>query len=424
MAANVTMQRKKAPVAFIPKDIMVNIFKRLPGRSLIRFRCVCTDWKNLINDLIKTPSFIEDHFHCSSCRNPFLLLEQYHRRFRGISLSVLDCDKRVQKVQKLPSIYSPYNYEVLGSSNGLVCVKVENGMSPHPILIWNPATRDIREVLPRTIVHSDLIDEVGFEYRTYINSQLHDYYGFGFSPLDSDYKVVRINEFHPYDIKAVEVYSLNCGSWKEIGVGDDLRGISTGTNATINGVMFWNAMWCDDEPLILPIDLSKEEVCTAIPMPHIYGFARASLIEYENKLAVVACAQESDGSDLIHLWVRKEETYLSEDEDEDEDEDDKRRGWTKIYISSPSPWGTLNPFTIWMNEIVFLPLHEIENDGQETILYLLDLTANEFKRLPVRSHSSNFDRVRKRRSLFYPKRNIDTGIFNYVESFVLVNRHH
>ncbi|XP_028754763.1 putative F-box protein At3g16210 [Neltuma alba] len=414
MAATVTMPEMEAQAAFIPKDIMANIFKRLSVRSLTRLRCVCTHWKNLINDLIKTPSFIEDHFNCSRCRKPLLLLEQYHRRFRGISLRVLDCDMRVQKVQKLPSTHSLYDFKVLGSSNGLVCVKIENGINPHPILIWNPVTRDIREVRPRTIVHSDLIAEVGLElYRTHIDPrELDDIYGFGFSPLDNDYKIVRINEHNHYDIKAVEVYSLNCGSWKHIDVGDDLDGISTLYRyITINGVMFWQVMWCEDEYLILPIDLSKGEVRKLIPMPDIGGFRRTSLIEYENKLAVVACVVEEDHvSILTHLWVMEE--------------NGRRYGWTKIYTSGLSPWGTLDPVTIWMNEIVLLPFHEIENDGHETILYLLDLTANEFKRLPVRSHSSNFDPARKRRPPSWIKRDIDTEIFNYVESFVLVNRHH
>ncbi|XP_028754767.1 F-box/kelch-repeat protein At3g06240-like [Neltuma alba] len=269
---------------------------------------------------------------------------------------------RVGKVQKLPSIHSRYNYEVLGSSNGLVCVKIENRINPHPILIWNPATRDIRDVRPGTIVHSDLIAEVGLEfYRTHIDPrELDDHYGFGFSPLDNDYKIVRINEYNHYHIKAVEVYSLNCGSWKHIDVVDDLRGISTSAvYITINGVMFWDFTWCDDEDLILPIDLLKKEVCEFIPLPRIYGgFRRTSLIEYENKLAVVACVEENDGSSLIHLWVWEEDTCLSEDEDEE------RGGWTKIYPSSPSTWGTLNPVTIWMNEIVLLPFDEIENDGR------------------------------------------------------------
>ncbi|XP_028754760.1 uncharacterized protein LOC114714202 [Neltuma alba] len=349
MAATVKITETEAHVGFIPRDIMANIFKRLSVRSLTRLRCVCTHWKNLINDLIKTPSFIEDHFNCSRCRKPLLLLEQYHRRFRGISLRVLDCDMRVQKVQKLPSTHSLYDFKVLGSSNGLVCVKIENGINPHPILIWNPVTRDIREVRPRTIVHSDLIAEVGLEfyrthtdprelddrygfgfspldndykivrinehnhydikavevyslncgswkhidvgddldglefYRTHIDPrELDDHYGFGFSPLDNDYKIVRINEYNHYHIKAVEVYSLNCGSWKHIDVGDDLRGISTSaTYITINGVMFWDFTWCDDEDLILPIDLLKKGVCEFIPLPRIYGgFRRASLIEY------------------------------------------------------------------------------------------------------------------------------------------------
>ncbi|XP_028754815.1 F-box protein CPR1-like [Neltuma alba] len=413
MAAAVKMQETKAHTAFIPKDIMANIFKRLPVRSLYRFQCVCRDWKDLIKYLIKTPPFVQDHFHYSNCQDPVLLLEQYHPKFCGIRLSVLDCDMRVGKVQNLPSIHSLYNSEVLGSSNGLVCVKTENGINPHPILIWNPATRDIREVRTRTIIHFDLIDGLGFEYyRTYIEPKLVDYFGFGFSPLDSDYKIVRINLFHPSTIKAVDLYSLNCGSWKQIDFGN-LNGIKmSSAYITINGVMFWDTAWWDDnKDLVLSIDLSKE-VCKLIRMPYLGYASHRNLVEYENKLALVA---RKGGSNLIHLWVLKKYTCPSEDSEEE-----KRWKWTKIYTSSPCPCPYLIPRTIWRNEIVLVP-DQIENDGQTTIiLYLLNLTTNEFKRHAVISSPHNFQQIRKGTK----RDDVEIDIFNYIESLVLVNRHH
>ncbi|XP_028754813.1 putative F-box protein At3g10430 [Neltuma alba] len=398
MAATVNLQDRKAHIAFIPKDIMANIFKRLPVRSLIRLQSVSKDWKNLIKCLINTPSFIEDHLQHSTYRNPFLLLEQYHRKFCGIRLSVLDCDMRVGKVQKLPStsIDSLYNFEVLGSSNGLVCVKIENGTNPHPILIWNPATRDIMEVRPRTAVHSHLIH----------------HYGFGFSALGNDYKIVRINVFYPFAIKAVEMYSLNSGSWKEINYGN-LRGIRTSTtNITVNGVMFWAT---SDENRILSIDLSKE-ACKLIPMPYIRSSLRR-LVEYENKLALVAPIKEQDGSNLIHLWVLEEEDTCPF-------EGDRRWEWIKVYTGSCFTCNCLNPVTIWRNEIVLLPSDQTQNDHQMINLYFLNFTTNKFKRFDLKSYSYDFGHIRRERPVSYPKRDIEIAIFNYVESLVLVNGHH
>ncbi|KAI9121155.1 hypothetical protein K1719_008188 [Acacia pycnantha] len=54
---------------FVPNNIIVNILKWLPVKSLLRFRCVCKDW----NDLFKTSSFIKQHFH-HSIHGPSLLL--------------------------------------------------------------------------------------------------------------------------------------------------------------------------------------------------------------------------------------------------------------------------------------------------------------------------------------------------------------
>ena len=59
---------------FLPGDVIVNILKRLPAKSLIRFQCVCKDWKNLI----KTSSFIQDHLHHSSHQNPSLFLRWHN----------------------------------------------------------------------------------------------------------------------------------------------------------------------------------------------------------------------------------------------------------------------------------------------------------------------------------------------------------
>ncbi|XP_054778147.1 F-box/kelch-repeat protein At3g23880-like [Prosopis cineraria] len=395
----------KADLPFLPSEIMAEIFKRLPVRILTQFQCVCKDWKILIKNLFKTPSFIQDHLHHSGNRNPSLLLEQYHRRIRGIRLSVLDYDKQVHKVQESLLTNLRFNVDIVGSSNGLVCGKIifKSTIYHHPLLVWNPMTREARKVLPKTIIDSELVDFVGF----------------GFSPLDNDYKIVRIIVDDSNVIKPIEVYSLKCGSWKKIEFGNLLKGIRMSSGSvTVNGVMFWFARWFDDIDTILLVDLSKE-VCTYISsMPYINFFSPRRLVKYENKLAVIANNIEGiDQSNRIHLWVMEEDRQCASKDDSE------RWRWTKIYTSEPyqSKCKDLNPVTIWGNEIVLLPYDQVENrDGKTTTLYLLNLITNEFKKIAARAYTYNYYQTRKRRPFYYNGKNIEIDIFNYVESLVSV----
>ncbi|KAI9127475.1 hypothetical protein K1719_002034 [Acacia pycnantha] len=337
----------KANIPFIPNDILDNIFKRLPVRPLIRFQFVCKNWKDLIEDLIKTS--IEDRLHYCSYNDPSLsdILEQCQRICGGIRFSEQDCDVALDKVQKLPPILPLFNFEVVGSSNGLVCLQmIENRKDTNLLLIWNPVTRDIREVSLRTIF-------------------LRDRLGFGFSPIDNDYKIVRIVCQSSY-IKSVEVYSLNHRSWK-VDLGGDLKGtqIILWGSVNVNGVMFWDTTESFDDNLIFSFDLSKQ-VCRLIQKPYNRLYYSSCLIEYENKLAMVAPFRYEQ----IHLWVMEKDTCK----------------WTKIYISDPCPCDFLYPVTIWRNEIVLdtdeIGLHT-ENDGETKILYLLNPATNKFKRLAL-----------------------------------------
>ncbi|KAI9127071.1 hypothetical protein K1719_001630 [Acacia pycnantha] len=353
MAAVATVKKlaTKANIPFIPNDILDNIFKRLPVRALIRLQFVCKDWKDLIKYLILTS--IEHRLQYCSYRKPSLsfILEQYQHRYGGFCLKEQDCDKGLGEVQNLPSIHPLFNFEVVDFSNCLVCLNmIENGIRADLLLIWKPAARDIRVVRLRTFLHYELCDRLGFVY----------------SPLDHDYKIVRFIISRSINIYAVEVYSLNYKSWKEVHFGDDIKGTATfGANVNINGVMFWDGMWCSGYNLILSFDLAKE-VCRLIKKPYNRLYSSGRLIEYKNKLAMmVAPLPGRNLPNLIHLWVMEKDTCK----------------WTKIYTSSPCPCDSLCPVTIWRNEIVLKLIDLTKNDGQPMILYLLNLATNKFKRL-------------------------------------------
>ncbi|XP_028785351.1 F-box protein At3g07870-like isoform X2 [Neltuma alba] len=362
-------------IPFLPEEIIANILKRIPVKSLIRFQCVCKQWKNLF----QTPSFIADHLpHHRHDDTPSLLLQSNHRA-DSLKLCLVDEENRVREFQNPPLIDSLRDANVIGSSNGLLCVEFDEfGMSPLSLLLWNPATREVRKI-PRTLKY--------FKGKCIL--------GFGHCQIINDYKIVRVYEFG-LEVKRVEVYSLNTDSWKKIKF-ENLKGIRLlHETIAVNGTMFWHG----SENLIVSFDITKEEF-RLIPMPLRYPQARTVLTVYENKLAMFSI-NATYGAPL--LWVMKEGTGAC------------KEGWSwtkKYYIPLYS-----GSEKVWRDDIIYnfnieiVPrlrkligselIHEAEDGGLSDVLFTSYVNPNEVATCKC-GHGPH--------------------IFNHVESLALVGRH-
>ncbi|KAI9127400.1 hypothetical protein K1719_001959 [Acacia pycnantha] len=329
---------------FLPHEIISSILKRLPVKSLLQFRCVCKDW----NDLFKTSLFIKEHLHHSSHhRGPSLLLQRGYSTF-----SMLHSDKKTLLPLSAPSVNQPVSIiHIIGSSYGLVCLQLR--IRRGSFFLWNPSTREVQCVSQTE--NNDFC-----------------YIGFGFSRVVNDYKIVKI-----YDFKPAEVYSLSTGSWKEVEFSNRnlLNGVGfLGRFAATDEAIYWFAY--NDQIDILSFDTATE-VFTVIPrpeVPHIHRYIK--LIAYENKLALL-----SD----IELWVMEATSGGS------------RQRWNKTMVFGSPRLRSLDPMTIWRNEVVC----EFEPQPKFGI-YLLNLTSNKLKEFP-----------------FAPEYGIMCA-FNYVESLVSI----
>ncbi|KAI9127373.1 hypothetical protein K1719_001932 [Acacia pycnantha] len=379
----------------LPHDIITHIFIRLPVKSLIRFQCVCKFWKNLF----KTPSFIADHLHHSSRQNPYLLFEDFGKSdyFR---LYLVDGEMQILEVPNNPffDVKGLWLW-TFGSCNGLLCIGFFGSFLS--LLVWNPATREVRH-LPRSISY--------FEGKEF-------YIGFGFSPIVDDYKIVKISA-QKYDgrVNEVKVYSLSIGSWKDVQFGNlDGVGIITTNGFSFNGAIFWIGYKIgleedeDEVGWIVSFDIAME-VFALIPMPSSlvsvtytpYPRSRYHLTAHDNKLALLSHTLSGDlKSSMIHLWVMEEGTCGSRE----------RLVWTKKYISSPYLGYMLVPVAILRDEVVCIvasslsdPIDKIEDDEGKPVL--LNLTTNEFKASDIRKSVLGY------------------GIFNYSESLVPVGNIH
>ncbi|XP_054778160.1 putative F-box protein At5g62060 [Prosopis cineraria] len=318
---------KRRAVRYLPEEIIRNILRRLPVKSLIRFQCVCKHWKNLI----KSPSFIADHLHHSNHQNPLLLFD-YRDHNRAMNLRLLECEMKFHGVQNEASVDSHTT--------------------------WIIATREARQIV---------IDYL----------KCYRYTRFGFSPILNDYKIVIIFP-HIWDDPAL-VYSVSSSSWKKVDC-LFLEHLNLSYESfCVNGVIFWiGKIDGEDHYTMLSFDMAME-LFTLTPLPPIISHPerRIRLTVYEKKLAVLSLfVSENQNSFVIDLWLMEEGIVTTAE----------RWNWMKKCTSNPlttSLAPRVCPMAIWRNEIICIAI-----GGDETKNFLINITTNEFNR--VRCHFSNF----------------------------------
>ncbi|XP_028755804.1 F-box/kelch-repeat protein At3g23880-like [Neltuma alba] len=365
----------------------------------MRFQCVCKHWKNLIND----PSFIQDHLRHSSHQNPSIFIGESggDDPFR---LYLLNCKMQFREFDKAPFVGPLVGVCLVGSCNGLLCLADYNIRPPAPLL-WNPATRDIRQI-PITFNDSRMVWN----------------FGFGFSPVINDYKIVRFSS-HRLDfvVCEVEVYSLSTGAWKSIQF-DNIKDVCLlGHGVNVNGVMFWEGRKhveemdsdeaesedIEDPYVIVSFDMVSETF-TVVPSPT----SCYKLAVTEDKLAIISPSEIKDSQDsCIYFRVLGEGAIGSSGEK-----------WSsrEYILNYPFKLHDLRAGAILRDQIVWidfaLPRSKKLRMEDAEHLYLINLTTDErkllsFPRLEPGYGVSDFRYVKRP----------GFGIFNYVESLVPVD---
>ncbi|KAI8028108.1 F-box/kelch-repeat protein [Camellia lanceoleosa] len=282
---------------YLPMDIIFDILNRLPVKSLLRFRCVCKTFRQLISN----PTFISSHLlHHRTPITTATIFTFTHRT--TTSLSLLQSPSSSQNPINLVHPFSNHtrNLHLIGSINGLLCLCL--CLSNHPLhchrrsllLLWNPATKLFKSLPSPTIQIPS-----GF---------FHLSYGFGFqfhsSTSSSDYKVIRIVSFNLQT--RVEVYSGISDCWREIQV-MDLRFYShkLSCEVIVNGAPYWLLpnpsnhcicfTWFDVQNeafVMLPgLDFSRLYIGTSVHW---------KLMDWKDNAAVVVCCP---GNPFFDVWM-------------------------------------------------------------------------------------------------------------------------
>ncbi|XP_048128393.1 F-box/kelch-repeat protein At3g23880-like [Rhodamnia argentea] len=222
----------------LPREMVLEILKRLPVKPLMRFKCVSKSWRLMIDD----PDFVAMHLKHSALggTNWYLLLKvRYPSREQKSSLypdKSLTVDSQIEI--EVPFVSPTANYSFVGSCNGLICVSEKN--TEHgswTFFLWNLFTRKYKAVQSSSLNFA--------ETRTVL--------GFGYSDRINDYKVVRITHcrdkyggFWRGLVSEVEVYSLSTDTWRavEFDRGCKLCDLST---VSFNGNLHWMSILADGD---------------------------------------------------------------------------------------------------------------------------------------------------------------------------------
>ncbi|XP_047313144.1 F-box/kelch-repeat protein At3g23880-like [Impatiens glandulifera] len=305
---------------YIPDEMVIEILSRLPVKSLLRCRSVCRVW----HDVIDSPKFVEHQMYrsaslCGRNRIGPLLFQRANLQTLNFSLTLLHSDtlavaEEVKIPASIPSSFDGSSYwSVIGSCNGLVAISIfpigvfQSNRDVDRVVIWNPATKQIRELPTPIIVERQLLD-----------------YGFVYLSSVEDYKVVRIvsrgnlgGMNGDFSIR-VEVYSMQSDSWREIDTGSicpiimhSMRFMIHSSGVAVKGILHWpvffpSASHSNDTGSIISFDM-VHELFREIQMPDAFSVSfdsRLRILELNGLLALASSTSRE--STLIDIWVMRE----------------------------------------------------------------------------------------------------------------------
>ncbi|KAL4619413.1 hypothetical protein ACB092_06G077700 [Castanea dentata] len=304
----------------LPRELIVDILSRLPVKSLCRFKCVSKPWRTLIS----RPDFVKTHLRRAQFKR--LILASNDSLYSIEHETSFENDVVAVAIDYFPldQNHQSYPIEMIGSCNGLLCLKPQ----PNTFFVFNPATHESARI-------PDAPTPYGFDHAILAH-------GFGYAPSIDDYKLVKA-----VNAPLVAVFSLKTSAWKlvegfhykkptELWEGP----LPCGTH--LNGALHWVFKLCGgNECVITAFDL-ETDTFRDMPVPAISvsgfstGFLKGCL-----------CLMDRDfGLRRRDIWVMKEYGV--------------GKSWTKILVVDPCY--VVKPLCLWKNSKILMAIDRNENE--------------------------------------------------------------
>ncbi|KAE8733603.1 Uridine 5'-monophosphate synthase / UMP synthase (PYRE-F) (UMPS) isoform 1 [Hibiscus syriacus] len=300
----------------ITEEILLEIFNRLPAKSLGKCMCVSKAW----NFLIKNPFFISSHARHHSklrCRNNnknlFFVMTARHQ----VEYSLHFDDQDFSKYTQLEYMPFDNHHFVVGSCNGLLCLIDFQFGFDIVFTLCNPIIKK-SITLPKPCLRH-------LPYKISV--------GFGFDSVKNDYKLLKITKENVLDkFVEVELYSFNRNSWRTLAplryglYSDDFM-------VFVNGIVHWIAYERVEDQgvyrckfLIMGFDM-KDDVFKEIMLPgnlrNLPNQSEIYVIPYE-ELSSIAVIELGCLHTQCNIWVMKKYGVVET--------------WTKMFsIGNPGP---------------------------------------------------------------------------------------
>ncbi|XP_071738816.1 putative F-box protein At3g16210 [Rutidosis leptorrhynchoides] len=197
----------------IHDDITNNILAGLPGKSLLRFRCVSKHWNRLISD----PYFMKSGSRRMILLQhpmPFIILDTKDHSIINIPNSLLE-EKECKEVS------------IVGTHNGIVVVTITDFSLRTHMYLYNPLTRA-----------SKLLDVMDRPCPEHFSSYE---FGFGYGATTEDLKIVRFGSFLVSYLAQLtcHVYDFKTSSWARSALPFDDYFFFWDEGVFLHGYIYW-----------------------------------------------------------------------------------------------------------------------------------------------------------------------------------------
>ncbi|VFQ93749.1 unnamed protein product [Cuscuta campestris] len=335
-----------------PEELLIEILKRLPVRSLVRFTAVSKSWFLFIT----SPAFASAHLRHSRCKDNSGRNLLLHRRVRHPTRKgkyEILCESDHQTLTPISSPELPLSIPdgneiliMLGCCNGVVCLVSNPYSESRSIYLWNPCIQKLMTLPSAAII------------RPWCSSVL----GFGVDP-EGGLKVVRVVlETEKGSIRRVsdhvEIYSLGTGTWRRISVVgvNPCKIILVQSQTFVHGAVHWiGSKLMDDnarQNCIIVFSMS-DEVFSEIMLPDELANAGSSSSKYLRMVAFgesVVVSWQTVGMDGLsfELWMMKEYGVVG--------------SWCRLHRMEPVEW-VREVVCLRKNGDVFISTND-EEDGE------------------------------------------------------------
>ncbi|OIT08447.1 PREDICTED: F-box protein CPR30-like [Nicotiana attenuata] len=378
----------------LPHDVMIDILKRLPVKSLMRFKCLSRTWC----DVIYSVDFISIHYNHDCLSNYFTLFKRFIKidgndsiYYGNNMLSFHSNDESFKTIaSNIEYIDNYIGVSIVGPCNGIVYIS-----SYRSTALYNPTLREFFELPPSILPHSPDLSPV-IELNTCVIMTM----GIGFDPNTNDYKVIRILiPFHEYEwedtdnyyklVSKVEVYNLSTNSWRKI---EDLQCLVDPWrcfNVLINGAFHWRGTNLSPagDNWIVSFNFSTELFQNILFPEGLDIEPCKSLVVLNESLALICYTnifypQNVVTCQSIDIWLMKKYGV--------------RESWIKEFTVGPMVIET--PLSVWMNDVELM----IESNNGK--LASCNLFCGEFKDLNMSGDPNTLEIVVCKESLISIKK--------------------